>query len=117
MPALDTALEKLRAHPGVREVLVLGSDGLLIQHVGDGAIDPETVAAMVPGLAQAAASLGTAARRGAPLSVVLRLEHGVAVVEELSGDLLLALLLDEGVGFAGLLRDVQRERTHLAGIV
>ena len=39
-------------------------DGLLIQHVGDGRIDAETVSAMVPGLRQSAAELGRAAGKG-----------------------------------------------------
>jgi predicted regulator of Ras-like GTPase activity (Roadblock/LC7/MglB family) len=117
MPALETALENLRAHPGVREVLVLGHDGLLIQHVGDGGLDAETLAAMVPGIVQAATAAGRATGRGNPVSVVIRFERGVAVVEELSSDLLLALVLDEGVAFAALLREIQRERAGLAGLV
>jgi hypothetical protein len=60
---------------------------------------------------------GRAPCRGNPVSVVIRFEHGVAVVEELSSDLLLALVLDEGVAFAALLREIQRERAGLAGLV
>src|SRR3954447_25501445 len=37
MSELDDALDRLRGHPGVEHVLVLGRDGLLIQHAGAGA--------------------------------------------------------------------------------
>ncbi len=117
MSSLETALQALRAHPGVEEVLVLGHDGLLIQHVGDARIDAETVSAMVPGLTQAAAGLGRAAGKGASPTAVLRLERGVLVVEELSPDLLLAVVLAEGVAFAALLREIHGRRDALAALV
>jgi predicted regulator of Ras-like GTPase activity (Roadblock/LC7/MglB family) len=117
MSSLETALQALRAHPGVEEVLVLGHDGLLIQHVGDGHIDAETVSAMVPGLRQSAAELGRAAGKGAAATAVVRLERGVAVVEELSADLLLAVLVAGDVPFAGLLREVHARRDALAALV
>ncbi|HEX7242390.1 MAG TPA: roadblock/LC7 domain-containing protein [Longimicrobiaceae bacterium] len=117
MSELDRALASLRAHPGVEHVLVLGRDGLLIQHSGEGGLDAETVTAMVPGIASAAGGLGAAAGLGAATTVVVRLESGVAVVDVLAPDLLLAVLVREGVGFAGLLRDLARERGRLAALV
>lgn len=117
MSSIETALQALRAHPGVEEVLVLGSDGLLIQHAGDGRIDAETVSAMVPGLAQAASALGGAAGKGSAATAVLRLEQGVALVESLSSELLLAVLVAGGVGFAPLLREIHARRDALAALV
>ncbi|HLL83049.1 MAG TPA: roadblock/LC7 domain-containing protein [Longimicrobium sp.] len=117
MSELDTALNALRAHPGVEHVLVLGRDGLLIQHNGDGALDAETVSAMVPGLAQAARGLGEASDAGAATVVVARMERGVAVVSVLSDEILLAVLLREGVGFAPLLHEVGSRRDALARLV
>jgi len=117
MSQLDDALDRIRSHDGVEHVLVLGRDGLLIQHAGRGELDPETVSAMVPGVAQAAASLGAAAGTGRAQTVVVRLERGVAVVQELSDDVLLAVLLRGSVGFAPLLRDLAESQGELASLV
>jgi len=80
MSELDQALDRIRSHDGVEHVLVLGRDGLLIQHAGLRPLDADTVSAMVPGVAQAAASLGGAAGLGDASTVVVRLDEGVAVV-------------------------------------
>lgn len=117
MSDLDAALDALRAHPGVEHVLVLGRDGLLIQHAGTGALDAETVSAMVPGLASAAGALGGAAGMGAAETVVVRLEGGVALASVLSDDVLLAVLLREGVGFAPLLHELSARHPALAALV
>jgi predicted regulator of Ras-like GTPase activity (Roadblock/LC7/MglB family) len=117
MSDLDDALDRIRSHDGVEHVLVLGRDGLLIQHAGYGGLDPETVSAMVPGVAQAASSLGAAAGGGAASTVVARLSNGVAVVQALSDDVLLAVLLREGVGFAPLLRELADGSGALAKLV
>jgi predicted regulator of Ras-like GTPase activity (Roadblock/LC7/MglB family) len=116
MSELDQALDRLRSHPGVDHVLVLGRDGLLIQHVG-GALDAETVSAMVPGVAGAAAALGGAAGLGPAQTVVIRLERGVAVVQGLNDEVLLAVLLQGGTGFAPLLRELADGRERLAALV
>ena len=117
MPPLETALAALGAHPGVEHVLVLGRDGLLIQHAGSAGLDAETVSAMAPGVAQAAAELGRAAGLGEARTVAIRLDGGVALVTALSADLLLAVLLRGDMGFAPLLRELAERRGELAGLV
>jgi len=117
MSQLDSAMQALQAHPGVEHVLVLGRDGLLIQHAGDASLDAETVSAMVPGIAQAAGSLGDAAGSGAASTIVARMERGVAIVSILSHELLLAVLLRDGVGFAPLLGEIAARRASLADLV
>jgi predicted regulator of Ras-like GTPase activity (Roadblock/LC7/MglB family) len=117
MPPLETALASLGAHPGVEHVLVLGRDGLLIQHAGGAGLDAETVSAMAPGVAAAASALGRAAGLGDAATVAVQLEGGVALVAGLSSDLLLAVLLRGGVGFAPLLRELAERRGELAGLV
>ena len=117
MPQLETALSSLRSHAGVQHVLVLGRDGLLIAHQGDGPLDAETVSAMVPGVASAASGLGRAAGAGPASVIAARLERGVALVAELSPEVLLAVLLAEGVGFAPLLRELAERRDDLAALV
>ncbi|HEV7586713.1 MAG TPA: roadblock/LC7 domain-containing protein [Longimicrobium sp.] len=117
MSELDDALDRIRGHDGVEHVLVLGRDGLLIQHAGTGALDPETVAAMVPGVVQSASALGGAAGTGGAGTVVARLERGVAVLQALSDDVLLAVLVAPGAGFAPLLHDLAESRAALAALV
>jgi predicted regulator of Ras-like GTPase activity (Roadblock/LC7/MglB family) len=117
MPPLETALAALGAHPGVEHVLVLGRDGLLIQHAGGAGLDAETVSAMAPGVASAAGDLGRAAGMGGAQTVAVKLDAGVALVAALSDDLLLAVLLRDGVGFAPLLRELSERRAELAGLV
>lgn len=114
---LETALASLRGHAGVEHVLLLGRDGLLIQHYGAGELDAETVSAMVPGVANAATALGRAAGTGDAATLALRTERGVAVVSVLSDEVLLAVLLQGGVGFAPLLRELAARRDELAGLV
>ena len=117
MSELDDALHALRAPPGVEHVLVLGRDGLLIQHSGDAPLDADTVSAMVPGVAQSARALGEATGAGAATVMVARMERGVAVVAVLSDEILLAVLLRDGVGFAPLLHEVGTRREALARLV
>ena len=118
MTQLDEALRSVREHDGVEHVLLVGMDGLLVRHLGDGAgVDPDRVAAMVPGVVTSAGSFAHAAGGGDPSTAVLELADGVAVITPLSEELLLAVLLRPGVGFTGLLRDVRRNRGHLASLV
>ncbi|MBB4635748.1 roadblock/LC7 domain-containing protein [Longimicrobium terrae] len=117
MPSLDHALAALAAHPGVRHVLVLGRDGLLIAHHGDPSLDAETVSAMIPGLASAAGALGQASGAGEAETIAVRLGSGVALASVLSDEVLMAVLLDAGVGFAPLLRDLAARRDELAALV
>lgn len=117
MADLNQVLERFRSYPGVEHVLVLGRDGLLIQHAGEGPLDVETTAAMIPGIASASAALGSAADGGGFVTAVLQLSDRVAIVAGLSSELLLAILLAGGVGFAPLLRDLAEQREHLAALV
>lgn len=117
MSELDQALDQIRGHAGVEHVLVLGRDGLLIQHAGAGPLDADTVSAMVPGLAAAAADLGGAAGLGRASLVAVKLERGVALAAVLSDEILLAVVLAEGVGFAPLLRELTERREALAALV
>jgi predicted regulator of Ras-like GTPase activity (Roadblock/LC7/MglB family) len=118
MTQLDEALQALRAHEGVQHVLLIGTDGLLVRHVGgsDGP-DPDRVAARVPVLATAADALGRATGGGGASTAVLELGETVAIITSLSRDLLLTVLVRSGVGFAGLLREIRRDRVRLAGLV
>lgn len=117
MSQLDSALQTIREHEGVEHVLVLGRDGLLIQHSGAQVVDPETVSAMVPQVAFAAASLGEAAGSGAASMIVAKLERGVAIVCVLSPEILLAVLLRPDTNFSRLLATLATQAPSLAAAI
>ncbi|HET6228790.1 MAG TPA: roadblock/LC7 domain-containing protein [Longimicrobiaceae bacterium] len=117
MSQLDAALDAIRSHEGVDHALVLGRDGLLIQYAGAGGLDAETVSAMVPGIAAAAGALGVASGAGQAGTVVAKMESGVAVVSVLSPEIILAVLVRPGVGFAPLLRHLSENGPRLASLV
>jgi predicted regulator of Ras-like GTPase activity (Roadblock/LC7/MglB family) len=118
MTELDQALSRLMQHPGVEHLLLLGQDGLLVRRLdGPGEIDADTVSAMAPGVVSACTDFARAAGRGAFATAVLELTDAVAIVTSLPPDLLLALILRPGFGFAPLLRELGRERTRLASLV
>lgn len=118
MSQLDRALAAFAKHEGVRHVLLVGADGLLVRHVGvEGGPDRERLAAMAPGVASGCAAMARAAGSGAFSTAVIEMTDAVVVVASLSTELLLAVLLEPGVGFAGLLRDLRQERGHLASLL
>jgi predicted regulator of Ras-like GTPase activity (Roadblock/LC7/MglB family) len=117
MTELDQALRDMRRYEGVEHVLMLGRDGLLVQHLGDETLDVETATAMVPGIASACASLGLAAGNGEFSTAVIEFDEGVGIVVPLSNELLLLVLLRSGVGFAPLLHELRRQRDHLSALV
>jgi predicted regulator of Ras-like GTPase activity (Roadblock/LC7/MglB family) len=110
----QTAIAELRAHAGVEEVLLVGRDGLLVHRSGEGELDTDTVAAMIPGLSTACASLADAAGAGGFSTAVLEWDRRVCVVASVSEELLLVVLIRSGVGFAPLLRSMRTQRSVLA---
>lgn len=118
MIQLDEALRGLQEHEGVEHLLLVGRDGLLIRGT-DGAepSSAETVAAMVPGVASACSALSRATEQGPFATAVIEFATGVAVIAPLSDEVLLAVVLRPGVGFAPLLRTLRRDRDHLAGLL
>lgn len=118
MTQLDQALTALARHQGVRHVLVVGADGLLVRHLGEeGGPDREKIAAMAPGIASGCAAMARAGQLGEFSTAVIEMAGGVAIVATLSPELLLLVLIHPGVGFAGLLRELRQDRDRLASLV
>jgi predicted regulator of Ras-like GTPase activity (Roadblock/LC7/MglB family) len=117
MAELESIVEQFRKHEGVEHVLLAGRDGLLVHHSGVEGLDGETIAALAPGLAASCEALGDAAQQGSVATVAIEWEHGVGIVASISADLLLVLLLRQGLGFAPLLRSIQEQRGSLAELV
>jgi predicted regulator of Ras-like GTPase activity (Roadblock/LC7/MglB family) len=116
MSELNAALRELREYEGVEHVLLVGRDGLLIHHTGDGPLDAETVAALAPGLASACASLGDAAGQIGFSTAAVEWDGGVGLLSTIADDLLLVILLLPGIGFAPVLRAVRQQRDRLGAL-
>jgi predicted regulator of Ras-like GTPase activity (Roadblock/LC7/MglB family) len=117
MSQLSASLERLRSHEGVEHLILLGEDGLVIEHAPGGGAELEGVAARVPGVAAACSALGRSARSGTFRTAVLEFEGGVAILVALSPELLLTALVRAEVGFAPLLRELRREGRRLAELL
>jgi predicted regulator of Ras-like GTPase activity (Roadblock/LC7/MglB family) len=117
MSELDSALNRLRAHDGVEQLILLGRDGLVVRQLGAQPGEDESLAARIPGLTTACEALGRTAERGRFLTSVLEFERGTVIVLTLASDLLLAVLIRPGVGFAPLLRELRSQRNRLIDLL
>jgi predicted regulator of Ras-like GTPase activity (Roadblock/LC7/MglB family) len=117
MPTLRDLIETLLARPDVAGAVVLGRDGLLVDAGGLAPADAEHVAAVAPGIAQAADAMGAAAGDGALTTAVLEFARGLAVVSALSAEALLVVRLAPDAAPGPLVRELRRHRSELAALV
>jgi predicted regulator of Ras-like GTPase activity (Roadblock/LC7/MglB family) len=117
MSELDDLLATFARHEGVEQLVLLGRDGLVVQHLGGSFSEVEALAARIPGLAAASDALAASGRSGQFRTAVLEFDEGVAIIVTLSSDLLLAATVLPGVGFAPLLRDLRNGRDTLIGLL
>ncbi len=117
MPTIRDVVQALSNREGVDAVILLSRDGLTIDaHASDG-IDPDGLAALVPGVISACNRLGSAADRGAFGTGVVEFEHGMLLVAEITSDSLLAMLLRPDTNIGSLLFELQRHRPAIAGLL
>lgn len=123
MTDLDAAVRHFQGYDGVEQVLLIGRDGLVIHHSGAtdtvGATDTgtETIAALAPGLTASCSAMAEAAGRGHCRTVVMEWDRGVGILAAIADDLLLLVLIRQGVGFSSLLRSVREQQSKLAMLV
>lgn len=116
MPSIRDVVDALHRREGVDAVLVVASDGLVIDSRARGAVDGEGVAALLPTALRGVADLGAAGGRGGFATAVLEFEEGLAVVAALTAEAALIILVASGVNVGALLFDIQRHRSALAGL-
>jgi predicted regulator of Ras-like GTPase activity (Roadblock/LC7/MglB family) len=117
MPGIHDVVEALGRRDGVDAVIILGNDGLPIDsHVAAGS-DPELLSALVPSVVQAGDQLGHHAHRGALTAGVLEYDGGFAVVQTLSRDVRLLVLVRGPTNIGPLLYDLARHRSEIAGLL
>jgi predicted regulator of Ras-like GTPase activity (Roadblock/LC7/MglB family) len=117
MSELEAALSGIGTAEGVEQVLLVGRDGLIVHRVGRTVGDEETTAAVTPGLVAGCTALGRAADAGEFRTAVLEYAGRLSIVLALSRELLLLVLLQPGVPFAPLLREVRQRRDVLASLL
>lgn len=117
MPTLRDLLGRLSNRSEVEAVFVVGHDGLLIDQVGPAGNDAEAVAAMVPNLVQNAREMGAAARHEGMLTAVVEYTDGVAIVTDVSAELILVTFVRPGVPFGALLYELRHNREQIARLV
>jgi predicted regulator of Ras-like GTPase activity (Roadblock/LC7/MglB family) len=117
MPTLRDLTEAIQQRPGVRAVVILGADGLLIETHDTAHSLAEAVAARVPAVATAASHLGDSAEAGPAGMVVLEFEQGYGVVLRLSDQVLLFVAAAPDIPLGDLLFDLRRHRAAMAALV
>lgn len=117
MPTLRDLLDRLASRSEVEAVYVVGQDGLLIDQVGPDGADGEAVAAMAPTLLQNAREMGSAARHEEVGSAVIEFGDGVAIVTDISADIILVTFVKPDVTFGQLLFELRHNREQIADLV
>lgn len=117
MPTLRELTETIQHRAGVRSVVLLGADGLVIDAHGAPAADAEALAARVPALLAAAGRLGETTGGGDARVVVLELERGYAVVMGLTEHATLLATTDGAEALPELLFDLRRHRAPMTALV
>jgi predicted regulator of Ras-like GTPase activity (Roadblock/LC7/MglB family) len=117
MPTLRDLTEAIQRRPGVRTVVILGADGLVIETHDSEHDHAESLAAHVPAVTTAADQLGAAANSGTTQLAVLEFETGYGVVLRLSPHAMLFVATAHDVGLADLLFDLRRHRGAMAALV
>lgn len=107
----------LRQREGVDAAIVLGRDGLLIDSQAVEGLDPEDLAARIPPIITASDELGSAARRGEAVTVILEHQQGIAIVSVLNAEAILLVLVRPSANIGQLLYELRRNREHIAALV
>jgi predicted regulator of Ras-like GTPase activity (Roadblock/LC7/MglB family) len=104
MVDLKQTLSRFLAIPGVRQVILVGRDGLLIDGMmREGKEDIETVGAITTTSFSTAEALGKEISRGSLVGVLMEYEHGLVSVDPL-GDFALVVTLSDNASNIGRVR-------------
>jgi predicted regulator of Ras-like GTPase activity (Roadblock/LC7/MglB family) len=117
MATIRDVVEALSRRTGVDAVVVVGRDGLPIDSRTANGVDAESVAALLPSAIKHMAQLGDAGGRGDFGTAVLEFGRGLAVVAVLNADALLVVLVQPATNIGGLLFDLRRHRSAIAGLL
>lgn len=104
MVDLKQALGRFLTIPGVRQAILVGRDGLMIEGVArDSKEDLEAVGAITTSGLSTAEALGQEIGRGSVIGVLMEYEHGLVSVDPL-GDFALMVTLSDNAANIGRVR-------------
>jgi predicted regulator of Ras-like GTPase activity (Roadblock/LC7/MglB family) len=117
MATIRDLVAAIRQRQGIDAAVVLGRDGLLIDHLADAGVDAEQIAAHVPSILQYAEELGNASHQGTLLTAVLEHERGAIVIAAISHEAVLLVMMRPDADLGALLFDLRRHRANIASLV
>ena len=117
MPTLRELTDTIRRRPGVRAVVILTADGLVIEPRDADQSSSDAAAARVPAVMAAANQLGGAADAGDTELVLLEFVRGYGVLLRLSAHAMLFVSAAPEVALGDLLHDLRRHRAPMAALV
>jgi len=104
MVDLKQMLSRFLSIPGVRQAILVGRDGLMIEGMArDGKENMEAVGALTSTSLSAAETLGQEIARGGVVGVIMEYEHGLVSVDPL-GDFALMVTLSDNASNIGRVR-------------
>jgi predicted regulator of Ras-like GTPase activity (Roadblock/LC7/MglB family) len=104
MVDLKQTLSRFLSIPGVRQAILVGRDGLMIEGLTrDGKDDMEAVGAIMTTGLSTAEALGQEIARGGVVGIVMEYEHGLVSVDPL-GDYALIVTLFDNASHLGRVR-------------
>jgi predicted regulator of Ras-like GTPase activity (Roadblock/LC7/MglB family) len=117
LPGIRDLVAAIRQREGVEAAVVLGNDGLLIQGEGQPGFDLDVLAAAVPGILSSTTELARTARIGEMDSLVVQTSDGFIIVNVISAEGLLLVVLRFDANIAQLLGELRRNRESIAALV
>jgi uncharacterized protein len=116
MVDLKQLLNRFLAIPGVRQAILVGRDGLMIDGLTrEGKEDMEAVGAITTTSLSAAESLGKEISRGNLIGVIMEYERGLVSVEPLGDFALVVTLFDNASNIARIRHMVKSCRNDILG--
>ncbi|MFQ5703914.1 MAG: roadblock/LC7 domain-containing protein [Gemmatimonadales bacterium] len=117
MASIQEVVQVLATRSGVDAVIVLGRDGLTIDARAAPELDTESLAALVPPVADACSNLGSAGLRGHFFTAVMEYDTGLAIVAEITDESLLVVLVKPDTNVGKLLYELRRHRSAIADLL
>jgi predicted regulator of Ras-like GTPase activity (Roadblock/LC7/MglB family) len=116
LPGIRDLVAAVRQREGVEAAVVLGYDGLLIHGSGQPGFDLDNLAATVPSIVSMTAELSRNARVGDVDSAVIQTSDGFIIINVVSSDALLLVVLRFDANVAQLLGELRRNRESIAAL-
>jgi predicted regulator of Ras-like GTPase activity (Roadblock/LC7/MglB family) len=114
MVDLKQTLSRFLSIPGVRQAILVGRDGLMIEGLTrDGKEDMEAVGAITTTGLSTAESLGQEIARGSVVGVIMEYEHGLVSVDPLGDFALLVTLFDNASNLGRVRHLVKTSRNEI----